>query len=58
MNLERFTSRKFIVAVATGLIGVLAALGVFDASAQETLLAQAPGFAYLLIQGVRDFFVD
>ena len=58
MNLEKFTSRKFIVAVATGFIGVLAALGVIDASAQEILLAQIPGLAYLAVQGVLDFFVD
>jgi hypothetical protein len=52
--LDRFTSRKFLLAVVGSVVAVLAAAGVIDVSTQQETVAQAAPIVYILVEGLID----
>ena len=54
--LDRLTSRKFLAAVVGGIVTFLASAGVIDPSTTETVTGAGIVVAYMVIQGVIDYF--
>ncbi len=52
---DRFTSRKFLITIATAVAAILGASGVIDQAAEVTLVESAVPLLYLIIQGVTDY---
>ena len=53
---NRFSSRKFLAAVVGGVVAVLAATGVIDASREQEIIAQATPVIYIVVQGAIELF--
>lgn len=53
--LDRFTSRKFLIAVASVVAAVLGASGVIDQAQEVTMVQSAVPILYILVQGLADY---
>ena len=54
--LPKLTSRKFIATVVGGVVTFLASAGVIDPSTTEAVTGAAIVIAYVVVQGIIDFF--
>ena len=54
--ISRFSSRKFLAAVVGGIVTFLASAGVIDPSTTDAVTGAAIVIAYVVVQGVIDFF--
>ena len=54
--ITRFTSRKLIATVVGGIVTFLASAGVIDPSTTEAVTGAAIVIAYVVVQGIIDFF--
>ena len=53
--LDRFTSRKFLIAIASAVAAILGASGVIDQAQEVTLVQSAVPMLYILVQGIADY---
>ena len=53
--LDRFTSRKFLIAIASAVAAILGATGVIDQAQEVTLVQSAVPMLYILVQGLADY---
>lgn len=52
---QRLTSRKFIATVFGGVVSLLVATGVIDASTEQTVTVGALPALYILVEGFLDY---
>ena len=53
--IDRFTSRKFLIAIASAVAAILGASGVIDQAQEVTLVQSAVPILYILVQGIADY---
>ena len=53
--LDRFTSRKFLIAIASAVAAILGASGVIDQAQEVTIVQSAIPLLYIIVQGLADY---
>ena len=53
--LDRFTSRKFLIAIASAVAAILGASGVIDQAQEVTIVQSAVPLLYIIVQGLADY---